>query len=177
MSRGQRVHPDSPPTAVGPPPHTQWRALESREQLKAELSPNKGEVHWSAGPRQAVCTQTGLRHEDQDLRKEGAGGSRTRAVPGGGLDGQAVAGTQKGSLEVAASRLPAHQAAQQQRPPIPLPGLSPRTAQWPLPQNSCPSFCPGFLWPGAPGQGSPSLRVSGAEGRWGRVNTLCYLSF
>ena len=48
VSRGQRVHPDSPPTAVGSPPHTQWRALESREQLKAKLSPN--ETRKSTGP-------------------------------------------------------------------------------------------------------------------------------
>lgn len=48
VSRGQRVHPDSPPTAVGSPPHTQWRALESRKQLKAELSPNK--TRRSTGP-------------------------------------------------------------------------------------------------------------------------------
>lgn len=62
---------------------------------RAELQQNEA-VQWSAGPRQAICTQTGLRHEDKDLRQEGTGGPGTRAVPGRGLDGQAVAGHPEG---------------------------------------------------------------------------------
>lgn len=164
VNRRPRVHPDDPHSCRVSCPHpVEGARVQGATKGRGELQQNEA-VQWSAGPRQAICTQTGLRHEDQDLRQEGAGGPGTRAVPGRGLDGQAVAGHPEGKPGGGHLLHPAHQAAQQQRPSTPFPGLSLRMAQWPLPQNSRPSSCPGFPRPGTPGQGSPSLRVSERRG-------------
>lgn len=153
--RRPRVHPDGPHSRRVSRPHSVGGTrAQGAAKGRAELPQNE-QVPWSAGPRQAICTRRGRRHEDQDLRQEGAGGPGTRAVPGRGLHGQAVAGHPEGGLELA-SRHPAHQAAQQQRPSVPLPGLSPRMAQWPLPQNSRPSSCSGSEDRAAPPSESPS---------------------
>lgn len=141
------------PTAAGSPAHTLRRGTRAQGAAKgrAEL-PQSEQVPWSAGPRQAICTRRGRRHEDQDLRQEalgaralglcraeelhGPGRGRAPRGPGAGLPAPCPSGSAAAaSLRPFAWTLPRMaRVATSPGTLVPPPARAPRTGR-PLPQS------------------------------------------
>lgn len=166
-----RTHTGGPQLQGPSPPSGGGTGVQGAAQGRAKPQrPNK--VHGSAGPGQALCTQTRAQAPgDQDPRQEGAGrAGGTWAVLGRRLGGQAVAGRPEG--DVWGWPPLAHRATSL---PLSLPSPPFPRSQGASPVATSP-LLPGVPVARAPqARGSPSLGAG--SGRPARVNALCYPAF